>query len=193
VDAKTLRFYFDFYCPYSYIGWSILERQLQKKNIPLEFLAIGPNPPANKLLLGRKLWSDVRWEAISEHGKSEGLIVHKPASTAMNVFPHRGLPFYEGVGVVEYISGIFKGIFALRLDFSTTRQIQTHLQSEGIDSLPYNNACEVPNTQEQAEEKFLLWGERRIRTLPTLEFGQDRIAGVFDPRGVENFISISFG
>ncbi|NLI76910.1 MAG: hypothetical protein GX442_10775 [Candidatus Riflebacteria bacterium] len=188
-----LRFYFDFQCPYSYLGWELLHAHLREKDFPVEMLAIGANPPANPALLGRSLWSEKRWQAIGEHGKAIGLTIRRPPAELTTNYPQQALPYYDGIGMREFVSAVFKGIFALGLDFSNTLTLQNHLQSEGVDTLPFTKAMADPAAARQAEDLTLLWGSHRIRTIPLLEAGSERLAGVFDKRSVDNFLTLSLG
>ncbi len=186
----AVRFYFDFYCPYSYLGWEILHREYQAQEFPLEVVAIGPNPPNNSDLLGRNLWGEMRWQALAEKGKTLGLTIRPVEGSAFSLAPHQALPFYQGIGRQAFMAGVFKGIFELGLDFGHPQTLLNHLQSEGIDTLPLTKALGNPETMAQAKERFLLWNSQRIRMIPLLECGQDRLAGVFDRRGVQNFLNL---
>ncbi|RCK81743.1 MAG: hypothetical protein OZSIB_0877 [Candidatus Ozemobacter sibiricus] len=187
---SAVRFYFDFYCPYSYLAWEILQKEFHEKEFPLEVLAVGPNPPSQPDLLGRKLWSDVRWQALAEKGKALGLTIRPVAAEAFSLIPHQGMLFYEGIGRQEYLSGVFKGIFELGLDFGHSQTLLNHLQSEGIDTLPLTKALASPATLSQAKERLQLWDTEHIRVIPALVCGQDRLAGVLDRRGVQNFLNL---
>jgi len=188
VAGDALTFYFDFTCPYSYLGWELLERKRREQPFQVKLVGIGANPPGNPGLLGREFWSDARWSELHAIGHKLGIVINKPPSPSSSQVALRGLSLYEGFGLTDYVSGVFKVFFRDSVDISTSKALVEHLQLNGIDTLPLLNALKDPETLKKVEEDSLLWGHARIRTVPTLEFGAERLAGLFDQRAIDNFL-----
>ncbi|HEY9068993.1 MAG TPA: DsbA family protein [Candidatus Ozemobacteraceae bacterium] len=185
-----LTFYFDFTCPYSYIGWELLQKIRQTRPFELTLVGIGPNPPGNPRLLGRAFWSDDRWAGLKKLGNQLGLTIERPHPKATSTVARRGLALYEGSALPEYVSGVFRACFRDQVDISNPHTLVEHLQTNGIDPKPLAHAIVLPETLRKAEDDMLSWGHERIRTLPTLRFGQERLAGLFDQRGIDGFLSL---
>ena len=192
IAEKQLNFYFDFLCPYSYIAWHILDQFAQEQELPpMDFLGIGFYPSDSPNLHNRHLWSRERWAQVKAHGAKVGIEIQAPSGPATLTFlPQRALGNYTGSGLREYISGIFRGRFVHDIDLTSTSAINGFLQLEGIDPIPFQRAVNDPNTLKLAQERNYYWGSRRIRLIPTLEIIDERYSGLFDRRGLENFLSL---
>ncbi len=190
MTEEKIILFFDLFCPYSYLAWEIFQRTLGSREIPFQLTDIGLDPPGNPSILGRSLWSDVRWNALQKRGKDVGIIISKPTFTEITPNVRRGLLYYSGTSLKEYVSGVFKGVFQSGIDFSSRKVAVDYLQSEGIDPNPFQEALADPTTLEKVEEQSLLWGHERIRTIPTFQFRDERYGGVIDQRGVENFLGL---
>jgi len=188
VAADALTFYFDFTCPYSYIAWELLQRKRRQQPFQMKLIGIGPNPPGNPGLLGRELWCDARWAALHAIAEKLDFVINRPSVQASSQVALRGLDMYEGFGLTDYVSGVFKVLFRDNADISTSSELVEHLQANGIDTVPLLSALKEPETLKKVEDDALLWGHARIRTIPTLEFGNERLAGLFDQRAIENFL-----
>jgi len=188
VVAEPLTFYFDFTCPYSYLGWELMQKARRKRSFPMTLIGIGPNPPGNPNLLGRALWSDQRWSALQKLAEQLDITICKPAGKISSLIALRGLTVYEGSALPEYVSGVFRALFRDNIDISIPRSLVDNLQTNGIDPKPLARALMMPETLKKVEDDMFLWGHERIRTLPTLCYGQERLAGLFDQRGIENFM-----
>ncbi len=186
--ADALTFYFDFTCPYSYIAWELLQRKRRQQPFQMKLIGIGPNPPGNPGLLGRELWCDARWAALHAIAEKLDFVINRPSVQASSQVALRGLDMYEGFGLTDYVSGVFKVLFRDNADISTSSELVEHLQANGIDTVPLLSALKEPETLKKVEDDALLWGHARIRTIPTLEFGNERLAGLFDQRAIENFL-----
>ncbi|MBP7633620.1 DsbA family protein [Candidatus Ozemobacteraceae bacterium] len=186
--ADALTFYFDFTCPYSYLGWELLERKRRVQPFQVKLVGIGANPPGNPGLLGRELWSDARWAELHAIAGKFDLVINKPSASASSQVALRGLSMYEGFGLTDYVSGVFKVFFRDNIDISSPKMLVEHLQLNGIDTLPLLNALKDPETLKKVEDDSLLWGHARIRTIPTLQFDAERLAGLFDQRAIDNFL-----
>ncbi|OQA05725.1 MAG: DSBA-like thioredoxin domain protein [bacterium ADurb.Bin374] len=186
--ADALTFYFDFTCPYSYIAWELLQRKRRQQPFQMKLIGIGPNPPGNPGLLGRELWCDARWAALHAIAEKLDFVINRPSVQASSQVALRGLDMYEGFGLTDYVSGVFKVLFRDNADISTSSELVEHLQANGIDTVPLLSALKEPETLNKVEDDALLWGHARIRTIPTLEFGNERLAGLFDQRAIENFL-----
>ena len=189
---SQLRFYFDFLCPYSYLAWHVMDQFARTQEIPpLEFFAIGNHPPDNPNLHNRHRWSPERWQRIREHGKRFGLVINPPAEPPeLTLLPQRALCNYTGTGLREYVTGIFRSHFTHGVNLSSATQISDFLQMEGIDPIPFQLAVKDPETLKLVQEHQHLWGTRRIRMIPTLEIEDERLSGIIDRRGIENFLSL---
>lgn len=186
--ADALTFYFDFTCPYSYIAWELLQRKRRQQPFQMKLIGIGPNPPGNPGLLGRELWCDARWAALHAIAEKLDFVINRPSVQASSQVALRGLDMYQGFGLTDYVSGVFKVLFRDNADISTSSELVEHLQANGIDTVPLLSALKEPETLNKVEDDALLWGHARIRTIPTLEFGNERLAGLFDQRAIENFL-----
>lgn len=186
--GDALTYYFDFTCPYSYLGWELLERKRRQQAFPIKLTGIGPNPPGNPGLLGRELWCDSRWTELHAIAEQLGFVIKRPSVQASSQTALRGLSMYEGFGLTDYVSGVFKVLFRDNIDITTPKVLIEHLQSNGIDTMPLANALKDPGTLKKVEDDALLWGHLRIRTIPTLQFGDERLAGLFDQRAIDNFL-----
>lgn len=186
--SETLTFFFDFTCPYSYLGWELLQIKCKQQPFPMTLIGIGPNPPGNPTLLGRALWGDHRWSELQKLGEKIGIVIHRPTVPATSQVALRGLGMYEGCSLTDYVSGIFKALFRENVDISVPRILIDYLHASGIDSKPLEMALADPNTLKQVEDNLLLWGHNRIRTLPTFQAGSERLAGLFDQRAIDNFL-----
>lgn len=186
--ADALTFYFDFTCPYSYIAWELLQRKRRQQPFQMKLIGIGPNPPGNPGLLGRELWCDARWAALHAIAEKLDFVINRPLVQASSQVALRGLDMYQGFGLTDYVSGVFKVLFRDNADISTSSELVEHLQANGIDTVPLLSALKEPETLKKVEDDALLWGHARIRTIPTLEFGNERLAGLFDQRAIENFL-----
>jgi len=188
VRPDPLTFYFDFTCPYSYLGWELVQKARRQRTFPMRLVGIGPNPPGNPNLLGRALWCDQRWSALQKLAAQLDITIRKPGMKASSIPALRGLTVYEGSGLPEYVSGVFRAFFRDNVDISIPRNLVDNLQSNGIDPKPLAKALIMPETLRKVEDDLFLWGHERIRTLPTLCYGQERLAGLFDQRGIDNFL-----
>jgi len=190
VSDNVLKLYFDFYCPYCYMAWELLFKALKNRDIPMQLHGIGLNPPGNPLMHNRGIWSDQRWEQIKKQSEKLGLFVRKPQFMENSIIPTRGLSKYRGLGLREYVSGVFKAIFREGIDLAKSHSLIDFLQSDGVDVKPLNEALSDPATLEKVKEDTLLWGHDRIRMIPTFQVGDERYAGLVDERGLDNFINL---
>ncbi len=100
--AEPLTFYFDFTCPYSYLGWELMQKARRKRSFPMTLIGIGPNPPGNPNLLGRALWSDQRWSALQKLAEQLDITICKPAGKISSIrrsyfLPHSPVAFLRAL------------------------------------------------------------------------------------------------
>jgi 2-hydroxychromene-2-carboxylate isomerase len=190
IDKKNpdLTFYFSFQCPYSYMVWHLLIKMLKKSELTVAPIEIGNSSPGNTKYHFREIWSDERWARLIEDGKKLGLRINQPSKYVSALQASRALEVYEGVEIIDYITSVFRGVFFTGVDISQANALRVHLQSEGIDSSGFSAALETPSTLKAAEENLLLWGHNRIRTVPTLEFENERYSGFIEESGLERYL-----
>lgn len=176
-DSSDINFYFSFQCPYSYLTWVKLCNNLKDvDNVKVKPINIGLNPP-NKNFSYMECWGGERWLRLSNEAKQLGIIINKPLEIVSEEHTARSVESYGPANAEYYISTIFKAVFSNNLNIAITPTLRYFLQSEGNDSEVLVNACNDPNTLKTYNENIELWTKKRIRTLPTIEFSNERLAG----------------
>ncbi|MFZ2958122.1 MAG: DsbA family protein [Candidatus Ozemobacteraceae bacterium] len=190
MSEEQIRYYFDFLCPYSYIGWLFLKKALAGKNLSTALYAVGnirPGDAGNGFHI--PVNSSRRWEKLAERGKSLGIKIKGPPQCVSSFPARRGLLKYSGIAREDFIDGVFRAVFCDGLDIGNARILTNFLQTEGVDYIPMQETLADPQTEKLAEDVTSLWDVRRIRLLPTVEIGEDRYAGLIDARGLENLLA----
>lgn len=165
---------------------------MAERNESFEVVGVGLHPPGNPKLHGHHLWSDRRWENINKRGQSLGISIRKPASLIYSPLSLRPLKLLPPRGQHEYISAVFRGFFELGLDIDSPRELLDFIQREGLECSALQQALDDATTLHDVEGNELLWGSRRLRMIPTLEYGSERLSGILDERGVESFLNLLF-
>ncbi len=187
MKRPTLLFYFDFLCPYSYIALELLRRTLDQKQLEVKYICPGLRAPGVDVD-ERSFWQPDRWERIAKSAQKLGLTIRPPSPSANSVLVRRGLRKYDGIGLQEFISSVFKGVFTAGVDISKERLLIEFLQSDGADIKPLEAALNDPSTAMEAAEESKLWVTQRLRLLPTFCLSNERYGGIIDARGLENFL-----
>jgi 2-hydroxychromene-2-carboxylate isomerase len=185
-----LRLYLDFHCPYCYIAWETLRQVSMARATDIELVGVGVNPPGNKDYHRRDLWSKERWESLSQVARKIGITINPPGPFPFSSQPLRALWYYRGRDRVEFVSAVFKARFQYGLDLGLEKSLQDFLQAEGVTPHPFLEALDDRSTIQKVEDTSLLWGSRRLRVIPTFESGPERLAGLIDKRGLENFLTL---
>ncbi len=183
-----LTFYFSFQCPYSYMVWHLLLKLLKNSELTVAPIEIGYSSLGNTKYHFREIWSEERWARLIEDAKKLGLRMSQPSKYVSGLQAARALEVYNGSEIVDYISSVFRGVFFTGTDISQVNALRIHLQSEGVDSSGFSAALETPSTLKAAEDNQLLWGHKRIRTVPTLEFESERYSGFVEESGLERYL-----
>ncbi|MGM0598512.1 MAG: DsbA family protein [Candidatus Rifleibacteriota bacterium] len=183
-----LLFYFSFQCPYSYMAWEILKNLLAKESVKVAPIEIGLFPPGNNSLHYRKKWGKNRWERLTEDAAKLGLKLKKPEAYVSELYVSSAVEAYDSSSAIDYISSVFRAFFAAEINISAPKSLKVHLQSEGIDTNIFSEATADKKLTKKAEEKQLLWGTRRIRQVPTVEYNDERYSGFIDKGGIERFL-----
>ena len=187
MKLPTLQFYFDFLCPYSYIALELMRQTLDKHQLPVEYICPGLRPP-DLLADERTFWQPERWDRIAKVGEKLGLIIKPPCPGTNSVLVRRGLRKYTGIGLQEYITGVFRAALTSAIDIGKEHALIEYLQSDGVDVKPLQEALNDDATAFAAAAESALWKTERLRLLPTFSLSNERYAGMIDARGLENFL-----
>jgi 2-hydroxychromene-2-carboxylate isomerase len=188
-NEPTIKFYFSFQCPYSYMTWELLKELLQDSSYSIAPIEVGLFPSGKTKFHFRDLWGKPRWERLINDAKQLGLKISQPTSYVSSLTSARGIKSYGKANAGDYISSVFRAVFVAGIDISLTSSLRLHLQSEGIDSSVLAEALEKPETEKEVNEQFSFWGTKRLRQLPTLEYDEERYSGFMDKYGLKRFLS----
>ena len=190
-ENSNINFYFSFQCPYSYLAWIQLSKILKDNNkVSLKPINVGIEPIGNNRYSYRDLWGGERWLRLSNEARKFGVSLSKPVKIVSENLTSRSLEYFGPSGAEYYISSIFKAVFSSNLDISITSTLRYFLQSEGNDSELIVKACEDDNSLVKAKANIDLWCKKRIRLLPTIEIGSERIAGFINNKQIEDLLRL---
>ncbi len=184
----SLRFYFSFQCPYSYIAWEILKKLLKKSTIAVCPIEVGICPTGNTKFHFREVWGEDRWQRLIEDGAKLGIRITRITRYVSGINAARALESYGKSNAEDYITSVFRAVFLTGIDISLPTTLRMHLQSEGLDSSIFAQAVEDPRTERMALEQQLLWGIRRLREVPVVELEDERYSGYIEQSGLERFL-----
>jgi 2-hydroxychromene-2-carboxylate isomerase len=183
-----LLFYFSFQCPYSYMTWEILKKILAKQAVKISPINIGLFPPGNNSLHYRKKWGENRWNRLKTDADKMDLKLEKPNGYVSELYAASPVEVFGKTNAIDYISSVFRAFFVAKVNISAPRSLKVHLQSEGIDTNIFSETISDEKMIKNAEEKQLLWGSKRIRQVPTVEYNNERYSGFIDRGGMERFL-----
>ncbi len=187
-DTSDINFYFSFQDPYCYLAWVLLQNSLKDYNsITVKPINIGLNPSNNKFSF-RESWGGLRWLRLSKEAKLLDITIKKPLGIVSEDLTARCIPVYGAGGAEYYISSVFKAEFTNNIDISITHILRYFLQSEGNDSDILVNASNDSKTLDVYKEQTDLWGRKRIRAIPTIEIGDERIAGLITKKQLDDIL-----
>ncbi len=189
IDFKkpTIKFYFSFQCPYSYMTWEMLKVLLGNK-VSVAPIEIGLFPQSTSKYNYQDIWGEPRWNRLVKDAAKLNLKITPPGKYVSGITATRAIEAYGSMNAIDYITSVFRGVFFSRIDISRQNSLRLHLQSEGIDSSVLASALDNPATEKKANDQQLLWGHERIRMLPTVELGDERYSGFIDKPGLERFL-----
>ncbi|MBU1107482.1 MAG: DsbA family protein [Candidatus Riflebacteria bacterium] len=189
IDFKnpTIKFYFSFQCPYSYMAWEMLKKLLSDK-VSLAPIEIGLIPPSTSKFHYREIWAEPRWNRLVKDAEKINIRISQPDKYASGINAARAIEAYGSSNAKDYITSVFQAVFFRHLDISLQNSLRQHLQSEGIDSSVLSAALEDPETEKKANDQLLLWGHERIRMVPSIELDEERYCGFIDQSGLERFL-----
>lgn len=183
----TIKFYFSFQCPYSYMTWEMLKSLLSNK-VKVAPIEIGLFPQGTSKYNYQDIWAEPRWNRLVKDAASLNIKITPPDKYVSGITATRAIEDYGNIAAIDYITSVFRGVFFSRIDISIQSSLRLHLQSEGIDSSILSASLEKPETEKKANDQLLLWGHERIRMLPTVELGDERYCGFIDKPGLERFL-----
>lgn len=187
-DTSDINFYFSFQDPYCYLAWVLLQNSLKDFNtIKVKPINIGLNPSNNKFSY-RESWGGSRWLRLAKEAKLLDVTIKKPLAIVSEDLTARCIPIYGVGGAEYYISSIFKAEFTNNLDISISPTLRYFLQSEGNDSEILINASNDSKTLDAYTAQTDLWGKKRIRAIPTIEVGNERIAGYITKKQLDDLL-----
>ncbi|GAB4283299.1 MAG: hypothetical protein Kow0029_29380 [Candidatus Rifleibacteriota bacterium] len=187
-NNPDIKFYFSFQCPYSYMAWTLLKKLLSNSKTTIAPIEIGLFPTGNTKFHFREIWGEPRWNRLIEDALKLGIRISRPEKYVSGLNAARAIEAYGPANAEDYITSVFRGVFFSRIDISLPNSLRLHLQSEGLDSSTFFMALEDPKTEEKAKHQQLLWGLKRIREVPTIEYDQERYSGFMDQIGIERFM-----
>ena len=186
---SNINFYFSFQCPYSFLAWIHLCNILKDiDTVTLKPLNIGIEAIGNNKYSFREYWGGERWLRLSKEAQSLGISISKPLKFVSEEIPAKSIPIYGAAGAEYYISSAFKAVFSSNIDISITNALRYFLQSECNDSELIIKASENPEYYKRHKEITELWTKNRIRLLPTIEIGKERISGYLTRKQIENLL-----
>ena len=187
-DNSDINFYFSFQDPYCYLAWVLLQNSLKEyDSIKVKPINIGLNPPNNKFSF-RESWGGLRWLRLAKEAKLLGITIKKPLNIVSEELTARAIPEYGSGGAEYYISSIFKAEFTNNLDISITHILRYFLQGEGNDSEVIVNASNDSKTLDAFKEQTDFWGKKRIRAIPTIEIGNERLSGFITQKQLDDLL-----
>ena len=187
-DSSDINFYFSFQDPYCYLVWTLLCNYLKdEKNIKVKPINIGLNPSNNKFSY-REYWGGYRWLRLAKEAKLLGITIKKPLEYVPEELTARCIQDYGIGGAEYYITSIFKAEFCSNINISITHLIRYFLQSEGNDSDVLVNSSNDPKTLDKYKEQTDLWNKKRIRAIPTIEIGSERLSGFITEKQLDNLL-----
>ena len=188
-DKSDINFYFSFQCPYSFIAWKLLCEILKNnEKITLNPINVGIAVDGWNRYSFMNLWGGERWLRLTREAKAVGIDISKPLNIVSEEMVARAIESYDASGAEYYISSVFKAEFISNIDISISNILRYYLQGEGNDSEIFIQALEDENTLIKYKNNIDLWGKKRIRLLPTIEIGKDRISGLVKQRQIEDFL-----
>ncbi|EKD82468.1 MAG: hypothetical protein ACD_39C01278G0005 [uncultured bacterium] len=186
-QKPTIKFYFSFQCPYSYMTWEMLKKLLSNK-VSLAPIEIGLFPQSTSKFHYQDIWGEPRWNRLVKDAAKINLKISPPEKYVSSITAARAIEFYGNIGAKDYITSVFRAVFFSRVDISLPNSLRLHLQSEGIDSSILSAAIDNPATEKKANDQLLLWGHERIRMVPTVALAEERYCGFIDQPGLERFL-----
>lgn len=189
VSEEQIRFYFDFLCPYSYIAHLHLQRVLKDRNLLFAAYAVGLQNPMPNAPLALPNDDPARWEKLRKRADPLGITIKGPPGAIDSLLARRGVLRYQGLSRQEYVDGVFKAVFRDHIDINNEKSLSSYLQAEGVDIHPLLSALADDSTQGMCDDVAKLWELRRLRIIPTIEIGEERAAGLIEPRGLENLLA----
>ena len=187
-DTSDINFYFSFQDPYCYLAWILLQNSLKDFNtIKIKPINIGLNPSNNKFSF-REYWGGLRWLRLAKEAKLLGITINKPLEIVSEDLTARSIQSYGVGGAEYYISSIFKAEFTNNINISIAHSLRYFLQSEGNDSEVMMDAFNDQKTLDLYKEQVELWNKKRIRAIPTIEVGNERLSGFITQKQLENLI-----
>ncbi|MDN5279266.1 MAG: hypothetical protein PWR01_3231 [Clostridiales bacterium] len=168
--------------------WEMLKTMLKNKQITVCPIEVGLFPPGNTKFHFREIWGDPRWNRLIQDADKLGLRISKLDKYVSSLFVSRAIEAYGSASAEDYISSVFRGVFLTGINISLPNSVRMHLQSEGLDSSIFATAIENPATEKKALDHQLLWGSKRLRQVPTLEYDSERYSGFMDSIGLERYL-----
>ncbi len=190
MPEKCLSFWFNFFCPYSYLGWESLKRSISGADWKIVPTGIDYETGRGSLQFKTFDFSSSRWERISVRAEILQIPIRKPSfSDQADRMLLRGLKAYSGVNREKYINSAFKAVFNSEIDTADMVAFADFLKGEGIADGPFLDGLRDPENWLSVEADLKGWPGESSRLIPRLKFVDEVYAGLIDQRGIENFLS----
>lgn len=187
-NNPDIKFFFSFQCPYSYMTWELLKKLLKTSNASILPIEVGLFPTGNTKFHFRDVWAEPRWQRLIADAAKLDLIISKPINYVSGTNAASAIEAYGKANAEDYISSVFRGVFLARIDISLPNSLRMHLQSDGLDSSIFAAAIDNATSLKAAQEQQLLWGSKRLRQVPTIEYDEERYSGFMDTIGLERYL-----
>lgn len=174
-------FYFSFQCPYSYLSWELLKKKMANCNTRFKPIELSSNKALNSSFSFQEYWGENRWAKISSYAKELGISIKSP-SILPDCSLSGSLVCEKNILLVEQIiSAVFKAIFSDGSDVSKEKNLLKSLKANGLSDAMLKDLVYATNESDLTEEdqkKALIWENKKIRMLPTIEIGNDFHVGL---------------
>lgn len=176
---EKLSFYFNFYCPYSYIIWNLLI----KKDVLSKFsiIVLGVYNYKN-FFLSKKIYDKlvIDYPQLNFNLEFDQLMYFQQNQP---ILPFILLQYYLKTNSLNYLSAIFKSIFEDRLDLNNEQNVTNVLSKYNLDTFILSQKKTL-----EGLSKSLKCNNLDIRLLPTLAMSNKIISGSIDEILLSNFL-----
>lgn len=184
-NTNNVEFFFSFLCPYSYLTWEVLKKELKDstqhiKPVVLPMLC-GVEPKIDSFYAK---WGDERWAKIAAYGKELGLDIKRPTAPVDCGVASSLICLENDFLCEQLISAVFEAVFTDGANISKDSELLDSLREHDFTEKLINNLAyqkDEATLQESKQRKLEIIKAHKLRMLPTLRINDEYFMGFITP------------
>lgn len=180
-NTNNVEFFFSFLCPYSYLTWEVLKKELKDSTQHIKPVVLPMVNDERRIDSYYGKWSDERWAEIADMGKELGLTITKPQVTIDCSVASSLICLENDFLCEQIISAVFKGVFEDGMNISNDNELLDSLRKYDFTEKLINNLSyqkdKAPLEKIKAR-KLEIIKSHKIRMFPTLRIDNEYFIGL---------------